>query len=34
MKFFVAKINKEDLVVLQELIEAGKVRSVIDRRTS
>ena len=32
VKFFVAKINKEDLVVLQELLEAGKMRSVIDRR--
>jgi NADPH:quinone reductase-like Zn-dependent oxidoreductase len=30
--FFVAKINKEDLVVLQELLEAGKVKPVIDRR--
>ena len=27
-----AKINKEDLLVLQELLEAGKMRSVIDRR--
>ena len=32
VKFFVAKINKEDLLVLQELLEAGKMRSVIDRR--
>ena len=31
-KFFVAKINKEDLGFLGELLEAGKVRSVIDRR--
>ena len=31
-KFFVAKINKEDLGFLAELLEAGKVRSVIDRR--
>jgi NADPH:quinone reductase-like Zn-dependent oxidoreductase len=30
--FFVAKLNKEDLVVLQELLEAGKVTPVIDRR--
>jgi NADPH:quinone reductase-like Zn-dependent oxidoreductase len=32
VKFFVAKINKEDLGFLGELLEAGKVRSVIDRR--
>ena len=32
VKFFVAKINREDLLVLQELLEAGKMRSVIDRR--
>jgi hypothetical protein len=32
VKFFIAKITKEDLVVLHELLEAGKVRSVIDRR--
>jgi NADPH:quinone reductase-like Zn-dependent oxidoreductase len=31
MVFFVAKINTEDLGVLAELLEAGKVRSVIDR---
>ena len=30
--FFIAKINKEDLVVLRELLEAGKVTTVIDRR--
>jgi len=30
--FFVAKITKEDLVFLQELVEAGKVRPVVDRR--
>jgi len=29
--FFVAKIEKDDLLVLQELLETGKVRSVIDR---
>jgi NADPH:quinone reductase-like Zn-dependent oxidoreductase len=29
---FVAKLNKEDLVVLQELLEAGRVTPVIDRR--
>ena len=32
MKFFIAKIEKEDLGLLAELLEAGKVRSVIDRR--
>ncbi|MEK6274646.1 MAG: NAD(P)-dependent alcohol dehydrogenase [Actinomycetota bacterium] len=31
VKFFVAKITTEDLVVLKELLEAGTVRSVIDR---
>jgi len=31
VKFFVADINTEDLVALKELIEGGKVRSVIDR---
>ena len=30
--FFIAKINKEDMVVLRELLEAGKVTPVIDRR--
>jgi len=32
VKFVMAKINKEDLLVLQELLEAGKMRSVIDKR--
>ena len=32
VKFFVAKINKEDLVFLQGLIEEGRVKPVIDRR--
>ncbi len=32
VKFFVASINKEDLVVLQDLLETGKVKPVIDRR--
>jgi NADPH:quinone reductase-like Zn-dependent oxidoreductase len=30
--FFVANINKKDLVLLRDLLEAGKVVSVIDRR--
>ena len=30
--FFIAKFNKPDLEVLRELLESGKVRSVIDRR--
>jgi NADPH:quinone reductase-like Zn-dependent oxidoreductase len=29
---FLAKINKEDLVVLQKLLEAGTVTPVIDRQ--
>jgi NADPH:quinone reductase-like Zn-dependent oxidoreductase len=31
VKFFVAKINKEDLVVLQALMEEGTVKPVIDK---
>jgi NADPH:quinone reductase-like Zn-dependent oxidoreductase len=30
--FFIAKFNKPDMVVLQELLASGKVTSVIDRR--
>ena len=30
--FFIAKLNKADMVVLRELLEAGKVTPVIDRR--
>jgi NADPH:quinone reductase-like Zn-dependent oxidoreductase len=30
--FFIAKVNKADMLVLRELLEAGKVRPVIDRR--
>jgi len=29
---FIAKLNKTDLLVLQKLIEEGKVTPVIDRR--
>jgi NADPH:quinone reductase-like Zn-dependent oxidoreductase len=32
VKFFVAKITTEDLAVVRELLEAGKVRPVIDRK--
>jgi NADPH:quinone reductase-like Zn-dependent oxidoreductase len=32
MRVFIAKHNKEDLAVLKELVEAGKVTPVIDRR--
>ena len=31
VKFFIAKINKEDLEILRELMETGKVKPVIDR---
>ncbi len=31
VKFFIAKITKEDLAVMQELLDDGKVRSVIDK---
>ena len=34
MCFFIAKINQKDLVSLKELLEAGKVAPVIDRRYS
>jgi NADPH:quinone reductase-like Zn-dependent oxidoreductase len=30
--FFIAKLNKPDLLVLQELLEAGKVTPVVERR--
>jgi NADPH:quinone reductase-like Zn-dependent oxidoreductase len=30
--FFIAKFNKPDMEVLRELLESGKVRSVVDRR--
>lgn len=32
MCFFIAKINQKDLVFLRDLLEAGKVVPVIDRR--
>ncbi len=32
MGFFIAKINKKDLVLLKDLLEAGKVVPIIDRR--
>jgi NADPH:quinone reductase-like Zn-dependent oxidoreductase len=32
--FFLAKSSKEDLMVLKDLVEAGKVRPVIDRTFS
>ena len=32
VKFFVAKITKEDLVLMQELMASGKVKPVVDRR--
>jgi NADPH:quinone reductase-like Zn-dependent oxidoreductase len=32
MRFFIAKINTKDLVLLKDLLEAGKVVPVIDRR--
>jgi len=31
-RFFIAKINTKDLVLLKDLLEAGKVVPVIDRR--
>jgi NADPH:quinone reductase-like Zn-dependent oxidoreductase len=32
MRVFVVRHNKEDLAVLKELVEAGKLTPVIDRR--
>jgi NADPH:quinone reductase-like Zn-dependent oxidoreductase len=32
IRFFIAKTNAEDLVVLKDLLEAGKIVPVIDRR--
>jgi NADPH:quinone reductase-like Zn-dependent oxidoreductase len=30
--FFIAKLNKPDLAVLRELVDAGKLTSVVERR--
>ena len=32
MRFFIAKINEKDLALLKDLLEAGKIVPVIDRR--
>ena len=32
VKMFIAQINKEDLVLFAELLESGKMKSVLDRR--
>jgi NADPH:quinone reductase-like Zn-dependent oxidoreductase len=32
MVFFLAKLNKEDLTIMRELMAAGKVTPVIDKR--
>jgi NADPH:quinone reductase-like Zn-dependent oxidoreductase len=32
MRIFITKHTREDLLVLRELVEAGKVTPVIDRR--
>jgi NADPH:quinone reductase-like Zn-dependent oxidoreductase len=32
MRVFIVRHNKEDLAVLKELVEAGKVAPVIERR--
>jgi NADPH:quinone reductase-like Zn-dependent oxidoreductase len=32
MRFFMAKINNKDLVLLKDFLEAGKIVSIIDRR--
>jgi NADPH:quinone reductase-like Zn-dependent oxidoreductase len=32
MGMFFARLNKEDLTILRQLMETGKVRPVIDRR--
>jgi NADPH:quinone reductase-like Zn-dependent oxidoreductase len=32
MRFFIAKLNKKDLVLLGDLLQTGKVVPVIDRR--
>ncbi len=32
MRFFIAKVNREDLLLLKDLLEAGKIVPVIDRQ--
>jgi NADPH:quinone reductase-like Zn-dependent oxidoreductase len=32
MKFIVASVKQEDLLVILELMRAGKVRSIVDKR--
>jgi len=32
MRFFIAKMNKKDLVLLKDLLEARKVIPIVDRR--
>jgi NADPH:quinone reductase-like Zn-dependent oxidoreductase len=32
LKFFIAKINKDDLLLFGELLESGRMKSVLDRR--
>lgn len=34
MRFFISRLNKQDLTLLRDLIQAGKVTPVIDRRYS
>ncbi|SRR6266567_5136475 len=34
VRFFIAKSNQKDMIFLKEIIEAGKLRPVVDRRCS
>ena len=34
VKFFMARITKEDLAVMQQLLDSGQVKSVVDRTYS